>query len=145
MQIQGFGKECRSPNWQALWKSWKRYIQSNNYQNNCFKSLILLLLITRLQHRDVTVANAGSDVAICKGASTTLDGSGGGTYSWSPAYGLSATNIANPVANPGVTTTYTLTVINGGCTNTDKVSRYRKPSAGRCFRICLSKIDHNRP
>ena len=69
-----------------------------------------------------TVANAGVDVAICKGASTTLNGSGGGTYSWSPAYGLSATNIANPVATPGVTTTYTLTVTNGGCTNTDKVT-----------------------
>jgi hypothetical protein len=32
------------------------------------------------------------------------------TYSWSPAAGLSSTTIANPVASPTVTTTYTLTV-----------------------------------
>ncbi|MFT3681024.1 MAG: S8 family serine peptidase [Ferruginibacter sp.] len=36
----------------------------------------------------------------------------GGTYlyNWSPAEGLSATNIANPVANPTAATNYTLTV-----------------------------------
>ena len=33
----------------------------------------------------------------------------GNTYSWSPAAGLSATNISNPTANPTVTTTYTVT------------------------------------
>ncbi len=68
-----------------------------------------------------TAANAGSDVAICGGSSTTLNGSGGGTYFWSPAYGLSNPNIANPVASPDVTTTYTLSVTNGGCVKTDEV------------------------
>ncbi len=33
----------------------------------------------------------------------------GHTYSWSPTSGLSNPNIANPIANPTVTTTYTLT------------------------------------
>ncbi|MGD0755450.1 MAG: hypothetical protein ABR927_10365, partial [Bacteroidales bacterium] len=66
-------------------------------------------------------ANAGIDVAICQGSSTLLNGSGGGTYSWSPSYGLSNPNIANPVANPGVTTTYTLTVTKGACISTDNV------------------------
>jgi len=38
-------------------------------------------------------------------------------YSWSPAIGLSDANIKNPIANPAVTTTYTLTVTSaGGCT-----------------------------
>ncbi len=39
------------------------------------------------------------------------------TYSWSPAAGLSNPNIANPVAAPSATTTYTLTVTeSGSCT-----------------------------
>jgi hypothetical protein len=33
----------------------------------------------------------------------------GHTYSWSPVNGLSNPNIANPIANPSLTTTYTLT------------------------------------
>jgi len=60
-------------------------------------------------------------VEICQGHSTTLNGSGGVTYSWSPSYGLSDPNISNPVANPGVTTTYTLTVTSGVCISTDNV------------------------
>jgi hypothetical protein len=35
------------------------------------------------------------------------------TYSWSPADGLSATDIANPMANPIVNTTYTVTISDG--------------------------------
>ena len=34
------------------------------------------------------------------------------TYSWSPSTGLSASNIANPIANPSTTTIYILTVTN---------------------------------
>lgn len=66
-------------------------------------------------------ADAGSDVSICNGSSTTLSASGGASYSWSPATGLSFSNIANPVANPSVTTTYTVTVSSGGCSATDAV------------------------
>jgi hypothetical protein len=71
----------------------------------------------------IPVANAGSNVTICTGTSTTLTATGGTTYSWLPATGLSATNIANPVANPTTTTTYTVTVSNGGsCTSTASVT-----------------------
>jgi gliding motility-associated-like protein len=68
-------------------------------------------------------ANAGQDVAInCSTPSTTLSASGGVSYSWSPATGLSATNIANPIASPEVTTTYTVTVTaENGCTASDSV------------------------
>ena len=49
-------------------------------------------------------------VAICSGASTTLTASGGnGTYTWSPATGLSATTGATVIASPTVSTTYTVT------------------------------------
>ncbi|MFH0893089.1 MAG: hypothetical protein V2A54_01535, partial [Bacteroidota bacterium] len=69
----------------------------------------------------VPTANAGSDVTICNGSSTNLSASGGLGYSWSPATGLSATNIANPTANPTVTTTYTVTVSNPCGTSTDNI------------------------
>ena len=48
---------------------------------------------------------------------------GGYIYSWSPAAGLSATNISNPVATPASTTTYTVTVTDAnGCIKTASVT-----------------------
>ncbi|MFL5764865.1 MAG: gliding motility-associated C-terminal domain-containing protein [Bacteroidia bacterium] len=67
------------------------------------------------------VANAGTDVAICNGGSTTLSATGGGTYSWSPGTGLSSTTSATPTAAPAGTTSYTVTVTSGTCTSTDVV------------------------
>jgi hypothetical protein len=66
-------------------------------------------------------ANAGNDATIQDGGNTQLQGSGGSTYSWSPSTGLSNPNISNPVASPSQTTTYTLTVTENGCTDTDSV------------------------
>ncbi len=46
-------------------------------------------------------------------------------YTWTPATGLSDPNIANPIATPGGTTTYTLTVSQAGhpnCTGSDQVT-----------------------
>lgn len=64
-------------------------------------------------------ANAGSDRYVCKGiASVQLNASGGTSYNWSPAAGLSAANIANPVASPTVTTNYVVTVSVTGCNRT---------------------------
>ena len=67
-------------------------------------------------------ANAGIDVSICNGDSTTLNASGGLTYSWNPPIGLSATNIANPTAKPNLPTTYTVTVTDtNGCIDIDSI------------------------
>jgi hypothetical protein len=46
--------------------------------------------------------------SICSGSSVQLTASGGSTYTWTGA-GLSSTIIANPIATPGTTTTYTVT------------------------------------
>jgi len=59
------------------------------------------------------VPNAGPDVFIPCGGSTTLQASGGTSYAWSPATGLSATNISDPIASPTTTTIYTVTVTGG--------------------------------
>lgn len=59
-----------------------------------------------------------NDASICQGASgAQLSATGGTTYSWSPVTGLSNPAIANPIALPSATTTYTLSVTNNtGCT-----------------------------
>ncbi len=67
------------------------------------------------------LANAGADSTICAGQSVQLAATGGNSYSWSPATGLSATNIANPVASPTVTTSYTVTATIGAQSSTDVV------------------------
>jgi hypothetical protein len=66
-------------------------------------------------------ANAGNDLQTCAGVGVQLSGAGGGSYSWSPAGSLSDPAIANPVAAPTATTTYTLTVTYGLQTSTDQV------------------------
>lgn len=78
--------------------------------------------------RPELIVNAGTDVTICPNVGQALNGTASGgsgtgyTYSWSPAAGLSATNIANPVATPTATTTYTLSVTDSSnCTVTDQV------------------------
>ncbi|MFH0867406.1 MAG: SdrD B-like domain-containing protein, partial [Bacteroidota bacterium] len=54
-------------------------------------------------------AEAGPDVSICPGGNVMLQASGGVSYAWSPATGLSATNISNPSASPSETTVYYVT------------------------------------
>ena len=71
--------------------------------------------------RAVPIADAGADVRICEGNTSQLQGRGGLTFAWTPATGLTATNISNPVASPADSTLYILTVSNGICTDTDSV------------------------
>lgn len=57
------------------------------------------------------------DDTIWTGSSTTLTGSNGTTYKWIPPIGLSCDTCPDPIANPTVTTTYTLiTTTDSGCT-----------------------------
>ncbi|RYY00229.1 MAG: gliding motility-associated C-terminal domain-containing protein [Cyanobacteriota bacterium] len=66
--------------------------------------------------------NAGPDKTIVDGAFVQLNGSGSNTTSvfWTPAASLTNANTFTPIAQPSVTTTYTMTVKNSeGCTSTD--------------------------
>lgn len=78
------------------------------------------------------VATISGTQRICEGFTTALQAGGGGSYLWSPAAGLSATDISNPVASPTDTTQYTL-VISGAnnCrdTATVTVNVLKKPVA----------------
>jgi gliding motility-associated-like protein len=66
-------------------------------------------------------ANAGPPVSFCIGGSAQLNASGGGSYQWAPATGLSSTTIGNPIASGTVTTTYTVTVTQGLCSSSATV------------------------
>ena len=74
------------------------------------------------------VVDAGEDQVIT--CNNNVDGAQigsvevpGNVYSWSPATGLSDPNIANPIANPSTSTTYTLTVTNStGCSAEETVN-----------------------
>jgi gliding motility-associated-like protein len=62
-------------------------------------------------------ANAGKDTSVCYGFNASLHASGGSVYSWSPAFFLNSTSIANPVSqNPTTSIRYIVTVSdNKGC------------------------------
>ncbi len=69
-----------------------------------------------VQINPLPVADAGADISICKGHSTTLTASGGGTYLWS-----TGENTSSIIVSPADTTEYTVTVNDGLCENTDTV------------------------
>jgi len=78
------------------------------------------------------VASVSNNAAICAGSSTRLTASGGLYYQWTPSAGLDHDNIANPVASPSQTTTYTVKVSNDGCYDDTKavtVTVYNNPTA----------------
>jgi gliding motility-associated-like protein len=95
-------------------------------------------------------AEAGNNVSFCFGTATnvTLGGTPtvvGGTapytYTWSPAAGLSATNVANPVANTSISRTYTVVVRDAnGCEAQDTVRITVNPrivaNAGAIDTVC---------
>lgn len=74
--------------------------------NGCTKTDLVKITVRAKPGLSLT-----NDISICKNASVQIGTSpvAGVSYSWSPATGLSDPNVANPVASPQATTTYTLT------------------------------------
>lgn len=74
--------------------------------------------------------NAGPDASSCTTPNMPLNAVVTGSqvngspfvYTWSPANGLSATNVANPTASPSTSTTYVVQVASGNCKVTDTIS-----------------------
>jgi RHS repeat-associated protein len=90
-----------------------------SYLNGCYSSSadVATATVNALPN-----ANAGADQSVCSGSSKTLTGTGGTSYLWSPATGLSSTTAASPTASPTATTTYTVTVTDAnGCSKSDNV------------------------
>jgi hypothetical protein len=100
---------------------------SYNDSNNCTNTASQNLSVVNLS------VNAGSDQTITCGNTAQLNtsvnytGTGTITYSWSPAQGLSNTTIANPIASPGVNTTYIVQISDGLCSDADTVNVIYNP------------------
>jgi gliding motility-associated-like protein len=74
---------------------------------------------------------SASQPSICPAQSTTLTANGGaGTYSWTPGTALSSTTGSVVVANPTVTTTYTVTKTSGSCTSSTVVTIFVTSPSG---------------
>ncbi len=70
-----------------------------------------------------STVNAGADITTPKGKAIRLLATGTVTYKWTPTTGLSDPSIADPVANPLQTTTYTVTGKDQtGCESTDEIT-----------------------
>ncbi|MBL7918829.1 MAG: gliding motility-associated C-terminal domain-containing protein [Bacteroidia bacterium] len=76
-----------------------------------------------------------SGSSFCYGQSASLSASGGTSYTWSPAAGLSNTNTPNPTASPSVSTVYSVHIENNTpgytCASnlTVQITVYPKPVA----------------
>lgn len=88
------------------------YTLRTRWGNNCIATKTHTINVTPL-----AVPNAGPDAFVCGGGqtSTQLNASGGISYVWTPATGLSNPNIPNPIASPTVPTYYVVTVGVAGC------------------------------
>jgi gliding motility-associated-like protein len=73
----------------------------------------LLMVETNLSEIRKQIMTDGR-ISISKGFKLNLNVSGPDiiSYNWSPSKGLSDANISNPTANPGETTTYTVSILN---------------------------------
>jgi gliding motility-associated-like protein len=70
---------------------------------------------------NVPVISKSNDTTICMNSKVPLFATGGTSYSWSPSTGLNNINSSSPLASPLATTTYYVTVSNGGCAKKDSV------------------------
>lgn len=94
-------------------------LQNPNYTYSASGSYVVTLISTTINGCADTTSlsfdNSGGttinpNAIICEGDSAPLNATGGFAYSWSPSGSLSNPNIANPVASPTSTTTYTVSI-----------------------------------
>ncbi len=67
-------------------------------------------------------AFAGNDTSICQGETAWLHAEGGSSYYWTPQIGVDNPYSQNTTAHPQTTTTYTVIVSNGNCSDIDSVT-----------------------
>jgi gliding motility-associated-like protein len=92
--------------------------------SGCTLSDALLLTLQDFTNGSVSFA----DTLIDLGESVALLASGGSTYAWSPAAGLSCTDCPNPLASPSDTTVYTVVIgADGFCADTLQVTVNVRP------------------
>jgi gliding motility-associated-like protein len=80
---------------------------------------------------NTTPTITATSASVCPGFSSPLTVSGASAYVWNPSFGLNTTSGANVVANPSVTTNYTVIGTSNFCTGytTSNLVVYPKPIA----------------
>ncbi len=108
--------------------------------NSCSASDTVTVFVNLLP-----TADAGPSVSICNDRSVQLTANTGfSSYNWSPSTGLNNPGISNPIANPGSSITYTVTVTDvNGCTDDDTVTVVVTPITCTC--VILSDYVDNTP
>jgi gliding motility-associated-like protein len=122
-----------------------RYAQTGNYRisltaraGNCTKQFSQNLMVNVTPATNpITITQ---NTSICRGETLQLNATGGTTYRWSPATGLSDTNIPNPIAQPTQTTRYTVSIrVKEGC-NLDTAVLITVPNPVANFTVNLDDI-----
>lgn len=105
-----------------------------NNSNGCSKTITHVIEAYALP-----VMQVSKDSLICKGQNIKLQASGAVSYNWSPATGLSSTNIAAPIASPPTSTQYIVTGTSvKGCIGKQAVSvNVKQPFAITCSRPAI--------
>ncbi|NIK91888.1 T9SS type A sorting domain-containing protein [Mangrovimonas sp. CR14] len=80
--------------------------------NGCTSEDSITVNVNQIQ----VVASAGENVAICEGGTTTLTASGGSSYEWSTGATTQSIDVS-----PNETTVYSVTVSQGGVSDSDEV------------------------
>ena len=84
--------------------------------NGCIDTTAFNLVV----HPNPVIGLAPKNVTICHGSAVELTAHDGNIYQWSPAEGLSSSNVAAPLASPDSSTVYHTKVTNGfGCYSND--------------------------
>ncbi|MDW8335306.1 MAG: hypothetical protein RMM53_13930, partial [Bacteroidia bacterium] len=101
------------------------YTVTGTDDNGCVSQRTLTLNV--VPNPEVSVVADRTE--ICAGqASAQLTAAGASSYVWQPATGLNNPNVANPVANPASTTTYTVTgTTAAGCTDVETITIVVRP------------------
>ncbi|MBI4929556.1 MAG: gliding motility-associated C-terminal domain-containing protein [Bacteroidetes bacterium] len=81
----------------------------------CTGTATFSVTVTAQPTASITVTGS---TTVCAGSSTTLTGSGGAAYSWTPGGQTTPVIVVNPVSP----TTYSVIVSNGGCADTTSIS-----------------------
>ncbi|MDQ3143154.1 MAG: PKD domain-containing protein [Bacteroidota bacterium] len=89
-----------------------------NSSGGCQDTIQREIYLNRLKPRFIS-----SEIPICIGESTPLISNPDSrfTYTWSPSTGLSCSDCPNPIANPGSTTEYHVTITDGKCVEVDSI------------------------
>ncbi len=89
------------------------YLQVTSNLTGCVSDIDSVTLVVL----ELEPQSAGEDVSICIGESVQIGSTPipGRQYFWTPTTGLNNANIANPIASPAFTTTYSLQYMENGC------------------------------